>query len=68
MYTWKVSMGLSVVILVILFHIDMHKSDNGCQILLERTAGVLDEGAMQMLLITTQHSNLLLCIKYCVEK
>ena len=46
----------------------MHKSDNGCQVLLERTARALTEEAMQMLLITTQHSNMLLCIKYCVAK
>ena len=68
MYIWKVSMSLSVVTWFIHFYIDMHKSDNGCQVLLERTARALNEEAMQMLLITTQHSNMLLCIKYCVEK
>ena len=67
MYIWKVNMILSVVTLFILFHVDMHKSNNGCQVLLERTAAALNEEAMQMLLITTQNSNMLLCIKYCVE-
>jgi len=47
---------------------NMHKSDDGCQALLERTANSLNEEAMQMLLISTQHSNMLLCIKYCVER
>jgi len=47
---------------------NMHKSDNGCQILLERTATALNEEVMQMLLITTQHSNMLLCIKYSMER
>ena len=64
---WKVNVTLSVVTWFILFSIDMHNCDNGCQVLLERTAGVLDEEALQMLLITTQRSNMLLCIKYCVE-
>ena len=46
----------------------MHISDIGCQVLLERTAKALNEEAMQMLLITTQHSSMLLCIKYYVER
>ena len=68
MYTWKVSVILSVVKWFILFDIDMQQSESGCQVLLESTAGALNEEAMQMLLITTQHSNMLLCIKYCVER
>ena len=59
-------MILAAVTWFILFCIDMHTSENGCLILLERTAGALDEEAMQKLLITTQHSNMLLCIKYYV--
>ena len=54
--------------LIQLIYIDMHTSTDGCSILLERTAAVLNEVVMQMLLITTQHSNVLLCIKYCIER
>ena len=50
------------------FYVDMHKSENGCWVLLERTVGALDEEALQKLLVTTQHSNMLLCIKYCVQR
>ena len=48
--------------------IEMHKVDNGCKILLERTMAALDEEAMEMLLATTQHSNILLCIQYAVKR
>ena len=68
MCIWKVNIILSVVAWFILFCMDMHQSNNGCQVLLERTADALNEEAMQILLITTQHSNMLLCIKYCVER
>jgi len=47
---------------------NMHKSNNGLGNLLEKTAAALNEEVMQMLLITTQHSNMLLCIKYCAER
>ena len=48
--------------------LDMHKLDNGCKILLERTMAALDEEAMEMLLATTQHSNILLGIWYAVKR
>ena len=46
----------------------MHKYDEGCKDVLERTMAALDEEALQMLLVTTQHSNILLCIQYAVER
>ena len=55
--TWRIDLVL-----------DMHKLDNGCKILLERTMAALDEEAMEMLLATTQHSNILLCIQYAVKR
>ena len=48
--------------------IEMHKLDNGCKILLERTIAALNEEAVEMLLVTTQHSNTLLCIQYAVKR
>ena len=48
--------------------IEMHKFDNGCKILLEKTMAALDEEALDMLLVTTQHSNMLLCIQYAMER
>ena len=68
MYIWKVSVMLSVVKCFIHFDIDMHQTENGCQVLLERTVVALNEETMQMLLITTQCSNMLLCIRYYVER
>lgn len=47
---------------------DMHKSDIGCQVLLEGTAATLNEEALQKLLSTTQHSNMMICIKGVVER
>ncbi|KAG9311143.1 hypothetical protein JVU11DRAFT_9058 [Chiua virens] len=43
---------------------ELHKSNEGCKLLLKRTVGALDEEALQMLLVTTQHTNILLCIEY----
>ena len=53
MYIWQVSVILSVVKCFIHFDIDMHQTENGCQVLLQRTAVALNEETMQMLLITT---------------
>jgi hypothetical protein len=44
------------------------KDSADCVPLLESTAGALGEEAMQMLLISTQQTNMALCIKYAVEK
>ncbi|OAX33752.1 hypothetical protein K503DRAFT_869355 [Rhizopogon vinicolor AM-OR11-026] len=47
---------------------EMHKDNTDCGPLLEGTASALGEEAMQMLLISTQRTNLALCIKYAVER
>ncbi|KAG9312606.1 hypothetical protein JVU11DRAFT_7003 [Chiua virens] len=47
---------------------ELHKSNEGCSFLLKRTVGALDEEAMQMLLVTTQHTNMLLCIEYALSR
>ena len=57
---------LSIVTGFTVFCVDLHKPGHECLVLLERTAEALDTEAMQKLLITTQHSNMLLCIKYYV--
>jgi len=48
--------------------VEMEKDNADCGPLLECTAGALGKEAMQMLLISTQQTNLALCIKYAVEK
>jgi hypothetical protein len=48
--------------------LEMHKDDADCGPLLEGTTNALGEEAMQMLLISTQRTNLVLCIKYAVER
>ncbi|KAJ8590501.1 GTP-binding protein [Rhizopogon salebrosus TDB-379] len=47
---------------------EMEKDSADCEPLLESTASALGEEAMQMLLISTQRTNMTLCIKYAVEK
>jgi hypothetical protein len=44
------------------------KDSADCVPLLESTTSALGEEAMQMLLISTQQTNMALCIKYAVEK
>src|SRR6266436_3436998 len=46
----------------------MDKDSADCGPLLEGTTSALGEEAMQMLLISTQRTNLALCIKYAVER
>ncbi|KAF8549895.1 hypothetical protein OG21DRAFT_534794 [Imleria badia] len=46
---------------------DMHKSNEGCSKLIETTTNVLDEEALQMLLISAQEANIALCVKYAVQ-
>ncbi|KAH0826998.1 GTP-binding protein [Lanmaoa asiatica] len=46
----------------------MHKSNEGCKILLETTTSVLSEGALQMLLVSAQEANIALCVKYAVQE
>ncbi|KAG9315977.1 hypothetical protein JVU11DRAFT_3635 [Chiua virens] len=47
---------------------DLHQSDEGCKLLIERTVRALDKEALQMLLVTTQHTNIMLCIEYAMER
>ncbi|KAG9315457.1 hypothetical protein JVU11DRAFT_3069 [Chiua virens] len=49
-------------------HKDLDKSDEGCKLLIERTVKALDEGVLQMLLVTTQHTNIMLCIESAMER
>ena len=44
----------------------MVTSDTGCDTLLEQTAAGLDDRSLQMLLVTAQEKNVLLCIEYAV--
>ena len=46
----------------------MHKSNEGCSSLLESTACVLDEESLQMLFVSAQETNVLLCLKYVAER
>ena len=46
---------------------DMDTSDRGCNILLEQTAAALNDQSLQMLLITAQEMNIMLCIEYAVR-
>ncbi|KAG9308221.1 hypothetical protein JVU11DRAFT_12238 [Chiua virens] len=47
---------------------ELHKSNEGCKLLLKRTVGALDEEALQMLLVTTQHTNMMLCIEFAFRR
>ena len=46
---------------------DMDTSDRGCNILLEQTAAALNDQSLQILLITAQEMNIMLCIEYAVR-
>ncbi|KAG9307919.1 hypothetical protein JVU11DRAFT_12919 [Chiua virens] len=46
---------------------DMDKSKEGCELLLKRTLVTLD-GELQMLLVTTQQTNMMICIEYAIER
>ena len=48
--------------------LEMEKDTADCVPLLEITTSALGEEAMQMLLISTQRTNMALCVKYAVEK
>ncbi|KAG2128709.1 hypothetical protein DEU56DRAFT_872616 [Suillus clintonianus] len=47
---------------------DMHKDDADCGLLIERTAETLDSEVLQQLFVSTQQTNLELCVKYAVER
>jgi hypothetical protein len=69
MYIWLVSLPLiSSEFPLIAWIVEMEKDNADCGPLLECTTGALGGEAMQMLLISTQRTNLTLCVKYAVEK
>ena len=69
MYIWLVSEPLiSSEFHLVAWIIEMEKDNADCGPLLECTTGALGEEAMQMLLISTQQTNLALCVKYAVKK
>ncbi|KAG1734540.1 hypothetical protein EDD22DRAFT_1045349 [Suillus occidentalis] len=47
---------------------NMNKDDADCGSLIERTAETLDSEVLQQLFVSTQQTNLDLCMKYAVEK
>ncbi|KAG1869886.1 GTP-binding protein [Suillus subluteus] len=47
---------------------NMDKDDADCGSLIERTAGILDSEVLQQLFVSTQQTNLELCMKYAVER
>ncbi|KAG2126206.1 hypothetical protein DEU56DRAFT_743145 [Suillus clintonianus] len=47
---------------------DMDNDDADCGPLIDRTAGTLDNEVLQQLLVSTQETNLEICIKYAVER
>ncbi|KAI6098925.1 GTP-binding protein, partial [Pisolithus croceorrhizus] len=47
---------------------NMHQEDMDCTVLMESTANVMNEESLQKLLISTQQSNVLLCIEYAVKR
>ncbi|KAG2344180.1 hypothetical protein BDR05DRAFT_999335 [Suillus weaverae] len=47
---------------------NMHEDDADCKPLIERTARSLDDEVLQQLFVSTQQTNLELCMKYAVER
>ena len=54
-------------ILCLFYTKDMHKSDQKCPELTEKTAEALDDEALQGLFIITQRNNLDQCFKFIVK-
>ena len=52
---------------MLLIFADMHENNANCGPLLEMTATALDEVALQLLLVSTQKTNLHLCIEWAVK-
>jgi hypothetical protein len=46
----------------------MHRSNEGCNSLLENTAAVLSDETLQMLFVSAQEANIALCITYATRK
>ncbi|KAF8130212.1 GTP-binding protein [Boletus edulis] len=47
---------------------NIHKANEGCNILIENTASVLNDEALQMLFVSAQETNIALCIKYTAQR
>ncbi|KAF8119484.1 GTP-binding protein [Boletus edulis] len=47
---------------------NIHKANQGCNILIENTALVLNDEALQMLFVSTQETNIALCVKYAAQR
>jgi hypothetical protein len=48
--------------------LDMNKDDADCGPLIEHTAGTLDDEVVEQLFVSTQKTNLELCMKYAAER
>ena len=59
---------VSSILCVTCFILEMDKDNADCGPLLEGTTNALGDEAMQMLLVSTQQTNLALCIKFAVER
>ena len=59
---------ISSALLLTCIILEMDKDTADCGPLLEGTSSALGEEAMQILLISTQQTNLALCIKYAIER
>ncbi|KAF8132783.1 hypothetical protein EV363DRAFT_1583172 [Boletus edulis] len=47
---------------------NIHKANEGCNILIENTALVLNDEALQMLFVSAQETNMALCVKYAAKR
>jgi hypothetical protein len=67
---WRFVSCFYVYILVLLFTniLGMHRSNEGCNSLLENTAAVLSDETLQMLFVSAQEANIALCITYATRK
>ena len=59
--------GLLKIAAMVLMFADMHKNNADSGPLLEKTVTALDEVALQLLLVSTQQTNLHLCIEWAVK-
>jgi hypothetical protein len=62
------SIKLLINMLIFAFvHSDMDKDDADCGPLIERTAEVLDDDTLKQMFVSTQRTNVELCMRYAVE-
>ena len=55
-------------VLVFTNMLGMHRSNEGCNSLLENTAAVLSEETLQMLFVSAQETNIALCVNYATQQ